>query len=108
MWPACISIGGGPDMDRAGAVALFERRRDLWLREDLDGYVSLFDPALVFQGPIGEPVRGRDAYEQLVRRSHQAVRPVSFEFHEIAVHGSHVLAEATITLEYRADGRRAS
>lgn len=90
------------------AVALFERRRDAWLSEDLDAYLSLFDPGLVYQGPVGEPVYGRDNYGDLVRRSYKAVRPVSFDFHEIAVHDTRVLAEATITFELRANGRRLS
>jgi limonene-1,2-epoxide hydrolase len=91
---------------RDEAVALFERRRDAWLAEDFDAYVGLFANDVVLQTPIGEPHRGREAYEALVRRSYEAMRPVSFDFHEIAVHGDKVLSEWTITVEVRADGTR--
>jgi uncharacterized protein (TIGR02246 family) len=93
-------------MDRDEAVALFEKRRDAWLREDLDAYLALFADDLVLQTPMGEPLRGLAAYAELVRRSYEHVRPVAFEFHEIAVHGSRVLAEWTITIGVRATGRQ--
>jgi uncharacterized protein (TIGR02246 family) len=94
--------------DRQEAVALFERRRDAWLAEDFEGYLGLFAPDVVLQTATGKPYQGRDAYGDLVRRSYQAMRPVAFDFHEIAVHGSSVLAEWTITIERRADARQLS
>jgi hypothetical protein len=36
---------------RDQAVVLFERRRDAWLAGDLDAYLDLFAPDLVFQSP---------------------------------------------------------
>jgi limonene-1,2-epoxide hydrolase len=91
-------------IDRDEALRLFDRRREAYLSEDFDTYLNLFSEGVVLQTPMGEPVRGRDAYGELVRRSARTVRPVSFEFHEIAVHDSKVLSEWTITLERRADG----
>ena len=93
-------------MTRDEAVALFERRRDAWLAEDLDGYLAMFaeDVALVL--PTGPPVRGRAQYDALVRRAAAATRPVRFDFHRIATDGPFVLAEWTIELAVRADGRR--
>jgi uncharacterized protein (TIGR02246 family) len=89
-------------VDRAEAVRLFEKRRDAFLAEDLEAYVSLFAEDMLLQTPTSE-VRGRAAYREMVRRAYDAMRPVSFEFHEIAVHESRVLAEWTITLAVRAD-----
>jgi uncharacterized protein (TIGR02246 family) len=91
---------------RDEAVELFDRRRRAWLAEDLDAYLALFDDGLIIQVPGHEPMRGRAAYAELVHRSHEHVRPVAFEFHEIAVDGATVLSEWTITIERRADGRR--
>jgi uncharacterized protein (TIGR02246 family) len=88
------------------AVELFHRRRDAWLAEDLNGYLDLFDDDVVLQTPVGAPVRGREEYGALVRRAYRATRPVAFDFHTIAVDGDRVLAEWTIELEVRADGRR--
>jgi uncharacterized protein (TIGR02246 family) len=95
-------------VDRTEAVALFERRRDAWLREDVQGYLDLFADDVVLQTPARPPVHGRAAYERLVRASLDHVRPVSFDFHHLAVHGDTVLAEWTIGLEVRADGRSIS
>lgn len=92
-------------MERAEAVDLFERRRQAWLREDAGAYLALFSDDVVLQVPGREPVAGIDAYAALVRTSLAHVRPVAFDFHQLAVHGDVVLAEWTIDLEVRADGR---
>jgi len=86
-------------------VRLFESRRDAWLREDVDAYLALFSDDIVLQVPGRDPVAGIEAYAQLVRQSLAHVRPVRFDFHQLAVHGDVVLAEWTIDLEVRADGR---
>ena len=90
----------------ADVVALFERRRDAWVGGDLDAYLALFAPDLVIDIPRRDRIVGRDAYAELVRLSHEHVAPVRFEFHHLAVHGSIVLSEWTIEIEFRADGRR--
>jgi uncharacterized protein (TIGR02246 family) len=91
----------------AEATALFERRRDAWLAGDIDAYLALFSPDLVFQSPVhAEPLRGRAAFAELVQRSHQHVRPVAFDFGHIAVDGDFVLAEWQIEIEERTSGRR--
>jgi uncharacterized protein (TIGR02246 family) len=91
--------------DQERAMALFERRRDAWLAEDVDDYLACFTDDVVVQTPGREPVRGMGDYEALVRRSLASLRPTSFEFHELAVDGDTVLAEWTITLTLRSDGR---
>jgi limonene-1,2-epoxide hydrolase len=89
------------------AVALFERRRDAWLREDVDAYLALWAEDMSFQSPVHEvPLRGRAAFGELVRRSFAFSRPVAFEFAHLAVHGAQVLAEWQITVERRDGGRR--
>jgi limonene-1,2-epoxide hydrolase len=91
----------------AEAVALFERRRRAWLREDVDAYLALWAADMTFQSPAhAEPLRGRDAFAGLVRQSLAFARPVSFDFTHIAVHGDLVLAEWRIAIERREGGRR--
>lgn len=92
---------------RDEATLLFERRRRAWLAGDLDAYLALFAPALSFQSPVhAAPLEGRDAFADLVRRSHERVRPLSFDFDHIAVAGDFVLAEWRVGIERRNDGRR--
>jgi ketosteroid isomerase-like protein len=90
----------------ADARALFERRRDAWLREDLAAYLALWAEDMEFQSPAhAEPVRGRDAFAALVRRSAALVRPLAFDFSHLAVAGDVVLAEWRIAVERRDGGR---
>jgi limonene-1,2-epoxide hydrolase len=92
-------------LSRNEAATLFERRRRAWLDEDLDSYLALFAPELQFQSPNHrEPLRGREAFATLVRRSAEFSRPESFDFHELAVDGD--LAEWTIAIRRRDTDRR--
>jgi uncharacterized protein (TIGR02246 family) len=89
------------------AVALFDRRRDAWLRGDLDAYLALWADDMTFQSPVhAEPLRGRPAFADLVRQSFAFARPVAFDFAHIAVVGDVVLAEWRIAIERREGGRR--
>ncbi|MEW6272763.1 MAG: nuclear transport factor 2 family protein [Thermodesulfobacteriota bacterium] len=93
-------------MTEAEARALFERRRDAWLANDLDAYLALFSEGLVFQSPSHpEPLRGWAAFAELVRRSAAAIEPRSFDFSHLAVTGDVVLAEWRITARHRPTGR---
>jgi len=77
------------------------------LREDVAAYLDCFTEDLVFGSPMHDPpLRGRQAFAELVHRSSAAMRPCSFEVEALAVHGELVLAEWTIVVEARADGRR--
>jgi limonene-1,2-epoxide hydrolase len=96
---------GKETVERPRALSVFEGRRDAWLREDVDTYLGYFSDDVVFEGPAGSPLTGLEAYGGLVRASLKAVRPVSFEYHDIAVHGDHVFAEWTQSVEVRADRR---
>jgi len=93
-----------PSLDEA--VDLFERRRKAWLAEDLDAYLELWADEMTFQSPVHDkPLVGKPAYEELVRRSAAFVKPLAFDVVSLAVNGEIVLAEWTITLEWRAQGR---
>jgi uncharacterized protein (TIGR02246 family) len=89
------------------AAALFARRRVAWLSADLDAYLALWAEDMTFQSPVHrEPMRGRKAFAELVRGSFAYARPLAFDFHHIAVDGNVVLAEWSIAIERREDGRR--
>ena len=85
------------------ATALFGRRRDAWLAEDVDAYLDCWVDDLVLEVP-GRRIVGRDAYEDMVRRSFAWARPLRFEFHHLAVAGDVVHAHWSIAVERRADG----
>ena len=87
------------------ALALFERRRRAWLDGDLDGYLALWTEDMTFQSPLHpEPLRGRDAFAELVGRSLATGRPVRFDLEHLAVWGDVVLAEWRIAIERRGGG----
>lgn len=90
------------------ARALFDRRRAAWLAEDLDGYLGCFADDIVLEVP-GRVVRGHAEYEPMSRSSFEWAKPVSFEFHHIAVGDDDVvMADWTITVERRKDGMQVS
>ena len=93
-------------MTRDDAVALFDRRRQAWLREDFDAYLALWAEDMTFQSPVHQEPLGRAAFAELVRQSFAMSRPVRFDFAHIAVHESVVLAEWSIAIERRDNGRR--
>jgi ketosteroid isomerase-like protein len=91
----------------AEADALFARRRDAWLREDLDAYLACWAEDMTFASPVHpDPIRGRDAYASVIRASAAMVRPLRFDIDHLAVRGDVVLAEWEIEAEHRASGAR--
>lgn len=95
------------EMTRDEALALFARRRDAWLAGDLEVYLALFAPDLVFQSPAhAEPLVGREAFADLVRTSATHLEPLEFVFTDLAVAGDVVLAEWRIAARHRTSGRR--
>lgn len=94
------------ELTRGEATALFARRRDAWLAEDVEAYLACFAADLVITVPgRAEPIRGLEAYRRLVRRSFAWARPLAFDFHHVAVGPeATVLAEWTISTERREDG----
>ena len=93
-------------LTRDAAIALFEKRRQAWLREDLDGYLALWAEDMTFQSPVHTAPLDRAAFADLVRQSFAFSRPLHFEFDHIAVCGSMVLAEWNIAIERRDGGKR--
>jgi uncharacterized protein (TIGR02246 family) len=97
---------GAAMLTHAEATALFDRRRRAWLAENLAAYLDCFTDDLVFGSPVHDPpLAGREAFADLVRRSSAALRPDAFDVHALAVHDSLVLAEWTIAVVVRTDGR---
>ena len=89
----------------ADARALFDRRLRAWIAEDVDGYLACWAPDMVFSSPVHRELRGREEYANLIRRSAAATRPLRFEIRHLAVAGDVVLAEWTMAIERRADGK---
>jgi ketosteroid isomerase-like protein len=85
------------------ARAVFERRRAAWLAEDVPAYLDCWDHDLMIEMPH-QSVRGRAAYEELVRQSFAWARPRAFEIHHLAVDGDVALADWTISVDRRRDG----
>jgi limonene-1,2-epoxide hydrolase len=91
--------------DVKDAQAVFDRRRAAWLAEDVDGYLDCWVDDLVLETPGREPVRGRDAYEAMVRQSFAWAKPHAFDFHHLAAEGNIVFADWTISVERRHDAK---
>ncbi len=90
----------------AEAHAFFDRRLRAWVDEDVDAYLACWAPDMVFSSPVHTELRGRDAYAELIRRSAAATRPLRFEIRHLAANGDVVLAEWTMAIERRADGKQ--
>lgn len=92
-----------PTLDEAHR--LFARRLDAWVAEDRAGYLACWAPDMVFSSPVHREIRGRAAYAALVDRSATATRPLRYRIRELAVRGDVVLAEWTMAITMRSDGR---
>jgi len=92
----------------AEATHLFDARRAAWLREDLDGYLALWADDMTFAAPSHpEPLQGRAAFAELVRKSNEATRPLRFNVLHLALAGDDiVLAEWVISVEHRVSGQQ--
>ena len=89
----------------AEAQALFDRRLRAWLAEDVEGYLACWAPDMVFSSPVHHAMRGREQYAALIRQSAAAIRPLRFEIKHLAVNGDVVLAEWTMAVARRTDGK---
>jgi ketosteroid isomerase-like protein len=87
------------------ARALFDRRLRAWLANDVDAYLACWASDMVFSSPLHRELRGREAYAALLRKSGAATRPLRFDIRHLAVEGDVVLAEWTMAIERRADGK---
>jgi len=90
---------------RDDAVTLFERRRRAWLAGDVDAYLALWADDMEFRSPVHREPVDRRGFEELVRASLAAARPLAFDFTHVAVAGDAVLAEWRIAIERRGGQR---
>jgi limonene-1,2-epoxide hydrolase len=91
---------GETPLTRGEAMKIFERRREAWLANDAETYMSLWVDDMVIDLPGRETIRGKDAYAKVIDRSMQHMRPISWVFHHLAVDGDRVMAEWTIEGEF--------
>jgi len=88
------------------AAELFDRRRAAWLREDVEAYLAMWAEDMTFESPMHQPaLRGRAAFEQLVRQSMAIMQPVAFDVLHLAVRGKTLLAEWKIAAVHRESGQ---
>jgi ketosteroid isomerase-like protein len=88
------------------ARAIFDRRVQAWLAEDVDAYLACWHDDMVITLPHRDaPLVGIDLYRALVEQSFAWGKPVSFDVHSLALCEDRdvVLAEWTIRAERRAD-----
>ena len=84
------------------ARAVFARRVDAWLAQDVDAYVACWHDDMRIEMPTGV-VEGAARYRKLVVGSFAWAAPVSFDVHHLAVEGNVVLADWTIRARRRED-----
>ena len=65
-------------MERSEAVALIEKRRDAWVNQDLETYLGLTAEDYELEVNGHEELRGRLAFEQMIRRNDERFLPISW------------------------------
>ncbi len=95
----------GPAVSVREARAVFERRIDAWLAEDVDAYVACWHDDMRIEIPSGV-IEGAAKYRKLLVASFAWAAPVSFDVHHLAVDAPNgiVLADWTIRARRRTDG----
>jgi limonene-1,2-epoxide hydrolase len=86
------------------ARAVFARRVDAWLAEDVEAYVACWHDDMRIEMPSGT-IEGAAKYRKLVDASFAWAAPVSFEVHRLAIdpESSIVFADWTIRARRRED-----
>jgi limonene-1,2-epoxide hydrolase len=86
------------------ARAVFARRVDAWLAEDVDAYVACWHDDMRIEMPSGA-IEGAAKYRKLVEASFAWGAPVSFDVHRLAIDpgDSIVFADWTIRARRRED-----
>ena len=86
------------------ARAVFTRRVDAWLAQDVDAYVDCWHDDMRIEMPSGT-IDGAAKYRKLVNASFAWGAPVSFDVHRLAIdpETSIVFADWTIRARQRAD-----
>ncbi len=94
------------ELKRAEIETLYERRRRLWLAGDARAYLELWADDLVVELPgHPEPICGKAPYAKFIENAFRGMRPISWEFHRLAIDGDCVLSEWTLVGELRASGK---
>lgn len=83
--------------------AVFRRRVDAWLAQDLDAYMDCWHDDMVITLPGGRVVEGADRYRRMVEAGFGWGAPVSFDIHALAADGDLVLSDWTIRVRRRDD-----
>jgi limonene-1,2-epoxide hydrolase len=85
------------------ARAVFARRIDAWLAQDVDAYVDCWHHDMRIEMPTGT-IEGAAKYRRLVEASFAWAAPVSFDVHHLAVDPDASVVFADWTLRaYRRD-----
>lgn len=86
------------------ARAVFTRRVEAWLAQDVDAYVDCWHDDMRIEMPTGT-IDGAAKYRKLVDASFAWAAPVSFDVHRLAIdpEASIVFADWTIRARRRAD-----
>jgi ketosteroid isomerase-like protein len=102
--PSPAREGRSDPVTLVAARAVFARRVDAWLAEDVDTYVACWHDDMRIEMPSGVIV-GADKYRKLVVGSFAWAAPVSFTVHHLAVEeaSDFVFADWTIRARRRAD-----
>ena len=87
------------------AKAVFARRVDAWLAQDVDAYVACWHDDMRIEMPSGV-IEGAAKYRKLVIASFAWAAPISFDVHHLAVQATAdvVFADWTIRARRREDG----
>lgn len=80
-------------MDSAQSVALIRRFLEACVRADCDEFASYFTEDAVWSNAPWEPVRGREAIRETLRRGAQSMMALPWEIRHIVADGEVVLTE---------------
>ena len=80
-------------MDNAESVALVRRFLEACVRADCDEFASYFTEDAVWSNAPWEPVRGREAIRDTLRRGAQSMIALPWELRHIVADGDVVLTE---------------
>src|SRR5258707_13292762 len=105
MTPALQGRSGPGRTTVEEASAVFARRIDAWLAEDVDAYVACWHDDMRIEMPSGT-IEGAAKYRKLVVGSFAWAAPLSFAVHHLAVDAEDgvVFADWTIRARRREDG----
>jgi limonene-1,2-epoxide hydrolase len=87
------AVSRGDDMENAQAVALIRRFIEACVRADCDEFASYFAEDAEWWNAPWEPVRGREAIRETLRRGAQRMKALPWEIRHVVADGKVVLTE---------------